>query len=109
MLPLSNSQLAIIKQLSKTYIWWQTPDEAVKNPYRVIAQVMELGTAEDTQLLYKSVGKGVFKDVLDHAIAGWFTPKSWNFWHIICRTDEEQQQNIFNVPPLPKRNLPNVL
>jgi hypothetical protein len=39
--------LKALRPLAKKYIWWETPDEALESPRRVIAQVMNIGTFED--------------------------------------------------------------
>jgi hypothetical protein len=65
------------------YIWWQKPEEAMRWPRRVMAQVMDLGTFADVRSLEKLVGAEVLAEVIQHAEPGWFSPRSWNFWH--CR------------------------
>lgn len=32
-----------LRDLAKKYIWWMTPEQAMENPKRVMAQVMNLG------------------------------------------------------------------
>ncbi len=49
---LSNDQLESLSQFTK-YIWWKTKDEILEKPYRLIAQVMNIGTIEDIFLLKK--------------------------------------------------------
>jgi hypothetical protein len=41
----------ILKRLATKYIWWKTPDEALQQPERVVAQVMDIGDYEDVQML----------------------------------------------------------
>ena len=31
------------RQLARKYIWWKTPEQAVQQPLRVLAQVMDIG------------------------------------------------------------------
>jgi hypothetical protein len=63
------------------YIWWQTPEEAALRPRRVMAQVMDLGTFADVCDLEKVAGPDALADVIRHAEPGWFSPRSWHFWH----------------------------
>jgi hypothetical protein len=63
------------------YVWWKTPEEALRRPERVIAQVMELGDYEDVLELTERVGEEALCEVLAHAEAGQFSPRSWNYWH----------------------------
>mgnify|MGYP001608610284 CR=1 FL=1 len=92
-----------LKSLARKYIWWQTVDEALEDPPRVIAQVMDIGDYDDVQLLAKQVGDNVLREVLTHAEAGQFRPRSWAYWHYrlgICGVGD-------TVPPLPTRVLPH--
>lgn len=49
--------LDLLKQMAKNYIWWKTPDEAIKYPNRIIAQVMDVGDWYDVEKLIAAVGK----------------------------------------------------
>ena len=82
------------------YIWWEKPDVAVQDPYRLIAQVMNMGLMDDVLRVLHECGRDCLKDILKNAEPGWFTPKSWNFWHIFLRLSKYN-----NVPPLPERTV----
>ena len=87
-----------LRALAAKYIWWKTPDEAMQWPERVIAQVMDIGDWDDVQALVSEVGDDALREVLAHAQAGQFSPRSWAFWHYrlgLCEVDK--------VPPLPVR------
>ena len=89
----------LLRQDAARYIWWETPDEAMRRPPRVIAQVMNLGDMEDVQALRALVGEGAFKDVLGQAEPGWFNERSWHYWHFalgLCQPSD-------GVPPMPAR------
>jgi hypothetical protein len=88
-----------IRALAQRYIWWKTPDEALRFPLRVVAQIMELGVAKDCALMKEYFGREKMVQALREAEPGWFSPRSWNFWHYrlgITKIGEE-------VPPLPIR------
>ncbi len=70
-----------LKLLASKYVWWKTPDEAVRMPERVIAQVMNIGDYADVQALAKHIGDDVLREVLIHAEAGQFSERSWAYWH----------------------------
>ncbi len=70
-----------LKFLSAKYIWWKSPDEAVRSPNRIIAQVMNIGDYEDVQILIKRVGDDYLCKVLSHAEIGQFNERSWVYWH----------------------------
>lgn len=88
----------LLKPFASRYIWWKTPEEAVAFPQRVIAQVMNIGDFEDMQAMAAQFGDEVLRDVIAHAEAGQFSPRSWTYWHYRLRLAEIDQ-----VPPLPVR------
>lgn len=88
-----------LKPYAKKYIWWKTPVEAIRQPERVISQVMDIGDYEDTLSLRKLIGDDVLRGVLSHAEAGWFNVRSWHYWHYKLGLS-----GLDNVPELPTRN-----
>jgi len=72
---------ASLQAMAAKYIWWQTPEEAALRPRRVVAQVMDLGTFADVRALEKMVGPEALTEVIRRAEPGWFSPRSWHFWH----------------------------
>jgi len=72
---------ASLQAMAAKYIWWQTPEEAARRPWRVMAQVMDLGTFADVRALEKTAGSEALAEVVRHAEPGWFSPRSWHFWH----------------------------
>jgi len=91
-------ELEVLKPLASKYIWWKTPDEAVATPERVVAQVMNIGDYADVQVLAKSVGDDVLREVLSHAEAGQFNARSWAYWHYRLGLAD-----VDDVPALPRR------
>ena len=81
-----------------SYIWWKTPQDALKYPDRLIAQVMNIGTFEDVCRLIELVGESALLQVLQHAEAGQFNERSWAYWHYRL-TDI----GVGQVPPMPVR------
>lgn len=70
-----------IHAMAAKYIWWQKPEEAAQRPQRVMAQVMDLGTFADVRALEKTAGPVALAEIIRHAEPGWFSPRSWHFWH----------------------------
>jgi hypothetical protein len=68
-----------LARLAAKYVWWSDPADAA--PRRVIAQVMDIGDHDDVQALARQVGDDALREVLAHAQAGWFRPRSWAYWH----------------------------
>jgi len=86
--------------LAQKYIWWKSPQDAVDQPERVIAQVMNIGDFEDVQRLEALAGTEMLVDVLTQAEIGQFTPRSWSYWHYRLGIAA-----IGEVPALPSRRL----
>lgn len=103
-LRLSASQLKELKSMAG-YVWWESPEQVLKHPDKLLAQIMDRGTLEDLLQMEKIVSREVLVYVLTNATAGQFCEMSWNFWHYRL-TDVLPGQ----VPPLPCRKdfpLPN--
>lgn len=90
-----------LKALAAKYIWWKSPDEAARYPRRIMAQVMDIGTLEDMEMLERLVGQEGLKDVIIHAEAGQFRPRSWAYWHYRLGLAD-----VGLVPDLPRRKIP---
>jgi transcriptional regulator with XRE-family HTH domain len=89
---------ALMKRMALRYIWWQPPEADGVDPWRVIAQVMDIGTLEDIQALADAVGRNSLIGVINQARPGWFRPRSWAFWHTALETAIAGR-----IPPVPSR------
>ncbi len=78
---LTPAALACLRTLAARYVWWKTPDDAMLFPERVVAQVMNLGTWKDLELLTGAVSDETVRHVLQNAEAGQFDERSWHYWH----------------------------
>jgi len=87
-----------LRPMAAKYIWWKTPDEALKQPARIIAQVMYLGEFCDVEKLTAAVGDETLRDVLTHAEPGYFDERSWDYWHYRLGLAEPE-----HVPAMPRR------
>ncbi|MFM7548003.1 MAG: hypothetical protein ACKO8I_03855, partial [Cyanobacteriota bacterium] len=79
--PTRNQELELLSPMATQLIWWQPAEQALRHPGRVIAQVMDIGTFEMAQLLRQGLGDRRLAQVLQQAEAGWFSPRSWTYWH----------------------------
>jgi hypothetical protein len=68
-------------RLAAKYIWWKTPEEAVRQPLRIVAQVMNIGDYDDVQDMANEVDEEYLRTVLREAEAGQFNERSWAYWH----------------------------
>lgn len=96
---LNSTELQLLEQLAERYIWWKTPADAVLDPQRVAAQVMNIGDYDDVQRLARTLTTDGLRAVLRSAVAGQFNDRSWHYWHYrlgLAKMPED-------VPPLPAR------
>lgn len=87
-----------IRELARRMIWWKEPEEALRYPARLLAQVMSLGTWDDVQLARRLWTREEFVAVLKAAPPGVFDHRSWAYWHRVLKVEP--------LPPLPQRQLP---
>lgn len=90
--------LELLRPLAARLIWWQSAQQFLRHPDRVIAQVLELGTFEDGEGLRQALGDRRLAQVLQRTEPGWFSPRSWTYW--------QQKLGLAasdSIPPLPRR------
>ena len=90
----------LLQRFARKYVWWKTPEEAVAQPDRIVAQVMNIGDYDDVQSLVHQVGLSYLREVLIHAEVGQFDARSWTYWHYRLGLSDPGQ-----VPELPQRRL----
>jgi hypothetical protein len=93
------ADMPLLETLSRKYIWWKTPAQALDMPERVVAQVMNIGDYNDMHLLAQQIGDDSLRDVIKHAQAGQFGTRSWAYWHYRLGLAQVGQ-----VPALPVRS-----
>ena len=88
------------ERLARRYVWWMDPDAVLRDPPRLLCQIMTFGTARDYVAARRLWGEGAFKDALRTARPGALDERSWVFWH-----------RYFELPPgaLPKRHFDDAL
>jgi hypothetical protein len=69
----------LLIELGRKYLWWR-PINGQHSRDRMVAQVMNLGTYNDIRRLEKVLKPADLAKVARRAAAGWFTPRSWEFW-----------------------------
>jgi hypothetical protein len=86
-----------VRAIARKYIWWREPPGAHRD-LRMLAQVMELGSHEDVEAVRDAAGDDILREVLRAAEPGWFSEKSWHYWHYALGVAAFGQ-----VPDLPRR------
>lgn len=59
-----------------------------------MAHVMTYGMLEDVLTVQRVLGRGAFKEALQHMPPGIMDEKSWNYWNLVI--------GIRPTPPLPR-------
>jgi hypothetical protein len=90
-LPSTPEMLAI----SRRIVWFEEPEEALKNPLRFVAYAMRYATHQDMNVIRRFIDDDALKEALRHAPAGIIDPRSWAYWHV--------KLGIFPPPPMPER------
>jgi len=96
--PTRAEELELLRPMATQLIWWQPAEQALRCPERVIAQVMDIGDFDTLQQLRRRLGDGRLAQVLQQAEAGWFSRRSWTYWHRKLGITPSGP-----VPPLPQR------
>lgn len=99
---LTDAALSCLRRLAQKYVWWKSPEDAMRFPARVAAQVMHLGSWPDVVAMVEGVGEDYLRDVLRNAEAGELDERSWHYWHYRLGMAE---YGLIPVPPLPIRKI----
>lgn len=67
-------------RVAARYLWWETPTEAVRQPIRVVAQVMDIGDFDDVRQMISVLGTAPLWEAIFQAQPGWFSGPSWGYW-----------------------------
>lgn len=89
---------SFLEEMAKRYIWWKQVEEAVVDPDRVLAQVMNIGDFDDAVEMIELFEEERLRQVIRSAEAGWLNARSWSYWHYRLGMAEVDQ-----VPPMPVR------
>lgn len=88
----------MFRTFAKKYLWWVSPEEAIMDQGRLVAQVMNIGTFEDVRYLEDRLGEDYLASILKTAKPGYFQEKPWTYWHHRLGVARD-----WTVPPLPRR------
>lgn len=70
------------QRLARTYVWWQSPETTLKDPRKLLCQILRLGRSEDYLEAVRLWGIGALRDALLGALPGDIDPKSQHFWRL---------------------------
>jgi hypothetical protein len=77
----TESQREVLAGLAKRYVWWESSEQALHFPQRVIAHVMNVGDWDAVCTLVDALGNDPLRETLETAVIGQFSPRSWSYWH----------------------------
>jgi len=83
--------------LARRLIWFEKPEEALSDAFRLAAYAFARATHEDMKVLRAFMSDDDLREALDHAPAGIIDERSWAYWN--------SKLGRFPAPPLPKRDL----
>jgi hypothetical protein len=84
-----------LRRSAERLIWWQKTDLTLRQPGRLIAQAMAIGTDDDIATVEAVFGDDVLRQVLAAAPPGVFGARRWDYWHL--------RFGYRRTPPLPTR------
>lgn len=78
---INEQQRTLLLRWAGRYIWWKLPEEAMRYPHRILAQVMNMGDYADVQEMVEAFGDNTLRNILRQAEIGQFNDRSWAYWH----------------------------
>jgi hypothetical protein len=87
-------------RVAKKVVWYDRPEQTLQDLKTFLTHLMVYGSSTDVAVVERYVPEGEFRQVLENAPAGVFTPESWRRWH---------ERFGMVVPSLPRRRFPDGL
>lgn len=84
-----------LREAVKRIIWFEPPEQAVRNTARFMAYAFRYGMADDMRLLRNTLGDDDLHRALANAPPGIIDERSWSYWHALL--------GKFPPPPMPQR------
>jgi hypothetical protein len=69
-------------RLARTYVWWQAPEITLRDPHRLLCQILRYGRPEDYVAAVEIWGDGALRAALLAARRGEIDAKSTHFWKL---------------------------
>ncbi len=84
--------------VAKRVVWFESPEESLRQPKRFLAYLMTYGTLEEILIAKNYFSDDDFRIALRDAPPGIFDIRSWSYWNLVYGQEP--------VPPLPQRVIP---
>lgn len=95
---LNQEQIKFLKGC-KYLFWWQSLEDMLKYPEKILTKAMNEAVWEDWQRIELLFSPTILQAIVDKATFGEFHGGMWNFWHKRLNPDLQ----FADIPPLPKR------
>ena len=94
---LSLIDIAPLVELASRIIWFESPEQALRDPNRFVAYAMRYASHEDMVTIRKYISDGDFTLALDQIPPGILDGRSWAYWNAVF--------NRYPAPPMPLRRI----
>jgi hypothetical protein len=81
--------------LAARVIWFEPPDEALRDVTRFMAYAFRYATHEDMEVLRRVLSDDDLREALASAPPGIIDARSWSYWHVVL--------GEFPAPAMPRR------
>jgi hypothetical protein len=81
-------------RLARTYVWWQAPEITVRDPHKLLCQILRYGRPEDYVAAVELWGIGASRDALRKARRGAIDAKSTHFWKLYLGDIENAERSV---------------
>ncbi len=85
--------------LARKYVWWKSPEDALRDKRHFLASVMTYATMEDTLWMENNFPRKELIYVLQNPPIGVFSARAWHFWHYRLGLADNEK----DIPGLPRR------
>jgi hypothetical protein len=80
-------------RLARTYVWWQAPEITLRDPHKLLCQILRYGRPEDYVAAVEIWGADALRAALLAARRGEIDPKSTHFWKLYLGVAEDAERS----------------
>jgi hypothetical protein len=79
------------RQLCQRLVWFEPPEQAIADTYRLLAYFFAIGRARDFAVICRYLDRSSFAFALQHAQPGIIDPRSFAYWRLVLDLPELRQ------------------
>ena len=80
-------------RLARTYVWWQAPEITLRDPHKLLCQILRYGRPEDYVAAVELWGIEALRAALLAARRGEIDAKSTHFWKLHLGVTEDAKRS----------------